>query len=356
MTAALDASYSVGQALSGVGIYCRRLIEELAASAPESRFVLCYRANRFFRAMLQPRPGTNVVRRMLEEPLNILLPRRVELFHGLNQRLPRYRFRRAVATFHDLFVITGEYSTVEFRRRFTDLARDAAVRSDHIVTVSRHTAARVESLLRVECSRISVIHHGVDPIPEFPDEDLAAFRRRYGIEPPFLLHVGAVQARKNIGRLVEALESLDSQLHLVLAGSDGYGAAEIRALIEASPARRRIHLLGYVPQAVVERLYRTATALAFPSLDEGFGFPVLEAMSAGLPVVTSNRAAMAEVAGDAALLVDPVDTAAIAAALLRAVEDSALRGELISKGLARAAGFRWTRAAAETLDVYRKLL
>jgi len=353
---ALDASYSVGQALSGVGVYCRRMIEELVAAAPELRLVLCYRANRFFRSLLQPRPGPNVLRRLLEEPLNILLPKRVELFHGLNQRLPRYRFRHEVATFHDLFVITGEYSTVEFRRRFAALARDAAARSDHVVAVSRHTAGQVESLLGVERSRITVVHHGVDPIPEFPADDLASFRRRYGIEPPFLLHVGAVQVRKNIGRLVEAFESLDPHLHLVLAGSNGYRASEICARIAKSPARRRIHLLGYVLQPVVERLYRTATALAFPSLDEGFGLPVLEAMSAGLPVVTSNRSALAEVSSGAALLVDPADTAAIAAALRRVVEDSGLRSELISKGVARAARFRWTRAAGETLDVYRRLV
>lgn len=356
MKVALDATYSLGPALSGVGVYCARLIAALAAAAPEIQFLLCYRANRFFRAWMERRLAPNTSRGLLEEPLNFLLPQRAALFHGLNQRLPRYPFRRAITTFHDLFVISGEYSTPEFRRRFTELARDAAVRSDRIVAVSRHTARQVESLLGVERSRISVVHHGVDPIPEFGTEDLAAFRRRYRIERPFLLHVGAIQARKNIGRLVEAFEGLDPGLDLVLAGSDGYGAPEIHARIAASPACARIHTLGYVGPSVVKRLYRTATALAFPSLDEGFGLPVLEAMSAGLPVVTSNRSAPAEVAGDAALLVDPADTAAISAALSRAVSETSLRDELIGKGYRRAARFRWPQAAAETLALYRELL
>lgn len=356
MKIALDATYSAGSELSGVGVYCVRIIEALAAAAPEWEFLLCYRANRFFRALAGRRPAANTSRRLLEEPINLLLPRRVALFHGLNQRLPHYRFRRAVTTFHDLFVMSGNYSTPEFRERFTALARDAAARSDHIVTVSRYTASQVESLLGIDAARICAIPHGVDPAPEFPDDDLAAFRRRHRLDRPFLLHVGALQTRKNIVRLIEAFESLDTEIDLVLAGSDGYGAEEIHARIAASPARDRIRVLGYVERADLDRLYRVAAALAFPSLDEGFGIPVLEAMSAGLPVVISNRSALPEVAGDAALVVNPTDTGALAAALRRAIEDTALRGELIRKGRARAAQFTWANAAIQTLAVYRSLL
>jgi len=353
---ALDASYSLGPAPSGVGVYCSRLIRALAAAAPETEFVLCYRANRFFRSVLAPAPAPNTSRRLLEEPLGTLGPRRVALFHGLNQRLPRLAFPRRVTTFHDLLVMTGEYSTPAFRRRFTELARDAAARSDHIIAVSEHTASHLRNLLGVEPARITVVHHGVDPAREVSAADLAAFRRRQGLERPFLLHVGAIQTRKNIVRLLEALEQMNGRAELVLAGSDGYGAPEIHARIAASRARSRIHALGYVPSQVLQRLYRTATALAFPSLEEGFGLPVLEAMSAGLPVVTSNRASLPEVAGDAAVLVDPEDTAAIAGALTRVVEDADLRSGLIRKGLARAAQFGWDQAAARTLEVYRKLL
>jgi glycosyltransferase involved in cell wall biosynthesis len=355
MRVALDASYSVGRTLSGVGVYCSRLIDGITAAAPEWEFLLCYRSNRFFRSLVGGRPAPNAARCLLEEPFNFFLPRRADLFHGLNQRLPRYRFRRSVTTFHDLFVMTGEYSTPEFRKRFMELARDAAARSDCIITVSNHTAAQVESLLGIEPSRIHTVHHGVDPIPEFAPEDLSAFRRRHGLERPFVLHVGAVQARKNIGRLIGAFEALDADVDLVLAGSDGYGARQIYARIAASPARQRIRAAGYLPRPAVERLYRSATVLAFPSLDEGFGLPVLEAMSAGLPVITSNRSALPEVAGDAALLIDPTDEQAIAGALYRAVSDCGLRQELIQKGKERAAQFRWPKTAAATLAVYRTL-
>ncbi len=356
MTVALDASYSLGPDLSGVGVYCARLIETLTAAAPQDRFLLCYRANRFFRSLLAAKLPANARRRLLEEPLNLLLPRRARLFHGLNQRLPRYSFARTVTTFHDLFVMTGEFSTPEFRQRFTALARDAAARSDHILAVSAYTARQVEALLGVEPGRLTVVHHGVDPVPVFEPADLAAFRQRQRLERPFLLHVGAIQARKNTRRLVEAFQELPPEVDLVLAGSDGYAAAEIRQAIAHSPARQRIRSLGYVDRATLDRLYRSATALAFPSLDEGFGFPVLEAMSAGLPVVTSNRAAMCEVAGDAALLVDPTDVPALAAALRRVLDDTALRDTLTRRGRARASEFCWERAAAETLAVYRRLV
>jgi len=356
MRVAVDATYSLGRSLSGVGIYCRRIIESLAAAAPDWQFLLCYRSNRFFRAIREPRLAVNTRRRLLEEPLNWWLPARVGLYHGLNQRLPHYRFRRAVSTFHDLFALSGDFSTANFQSRFAALARDAASRSDHIIAVSAYTAKQIECRLGIEPGRITVVHHGVEPIPEFSADDLAAFRRRYQVERPILLHVGALQARKNILRLIDAFESLALDVDLVLAGSDGYQAEKIHARIGESHARRQIHAMGYLPQADIERLYRSAAVLAFPSLEEGFGFPVIEAMSADLPVVTSNGSALREIAGGAALLTDPADTSALAQAIERALTDTALRNELISKGRSRAAQFTWKTAAEKTLAVYRKLI
>jgi glycosyltransferase involved in cell wall biosynthesis len=170
------------------------------------------------------------------------------------------------------------------------------------------------------------------------------------------LNVGAVQERKNIRRLVEAFERLPSNLMLVLAGSAGYGAEAIAASIKMSPARDRIVQLGYVDAETKAKLYRTAHALAFPSLDEGFGIPILEAMSAGLPVLTSNCSSMPEVAGDAAVLVDPGDAESIAAGLSRVIEDEELRSDLKKQGLARAGEFTWTRAAKAVLRVYQELV
>ena len=355
MTIALDATYSLSRSPSGVAVYCSNLINALASSAPEKRFLLCYRANRFLAALRAPLPASNCSRKLLEEAFCFLFRGRVSVFHGLNQRLPKCRFARTVTTFHDLFVINGDYSTAEFRRRFTLLAEDAARRSDRIITVSQYTADQVVKHLGCPREQISVIHHGINPLPRFSDEDLAEFRRRQGLEAPFLLHVGAIQKRKNVVRVVEAFERLNSQFRLVLAGSAGYGAKEIMDRIESSRARERIQVHGYVDDRFLARLYRTATALIFPSLEEGFGFPVLEAMSAGLPVVTSNRSSLPEIAAGAARLVDPESTDEIEAGIEDVIVNQDLRERLVRQGRARAAEFNWIKAAHETLRVYAQL-
>jgi len=253
--------------------------------------------------------------------------------------------KRAVSTFHDLFVMTGEYSTQEFRERFSEQARHAAERSDLIIAVSQFTADQVVALLNVERSRLRVVHHGVD----WPPAAAAVPREN------IVLNVGAIQERKNTARLVEAFEQMPADWRLVLAGSSGFGAAQILERIEASGVRDRIDVTGYLSDSELERLYARASIFAFPSLDEGFGMPVLEAMARGVPVVTSNRSALPEVAGDAAMLIDPLDTGGLAAAMQRLI-DPHERDVLMQKGLLRAAEFTWKSAVEKTWAVYSELI
>jgi glycosyltransferase involved in cell wall biosynthesis len=172
-----------------------------------------------------------------------------------------------------------------------------------------------------------------------------------------ILSVGALQLRKNTIGLVQAFERLPKPWRLVLAGSStGYRADEILSRIEASPERERIQVTGYLPPDDLERLYRRTCIFAFPSLDEGFGMPVLDAMAHGIPVVTSNRSGMPEVAGEAALLVDPEQTDEIEAALRRLIQDENLRRGLSIAGQARAALYPWERTVRETHAVYQELV
>jgi glycosyltransferase involved in cell wall biosynthesis len=193
-----------------------------------------------------------------------------------------------------------------------------------------------------------VVHHGI--------RELAAQDTPLPTREKVILNVGAIQRRKNIARLVEAFETLAPPWQLVLAGSHGYGAREILARIERSPARDRIRVTGYVTPEELAGWYARAAVFAFPSLDEGFGMPVLEAMAAGVPVVTSNRSALPEVAGDAALLVDPDDSEALGQALRELTLDGDLCRRLVRRGIARAQMFTWEKAVRETWDVYRTLL
>jgi glycosyltransferase involved in cell wall biosynthesis len=337
---ALDATYSIGDELSGVGIYSRELLFGLANAHPEASFRFCYRPHRYFRSWAERLPP-NARRGVLAEPLG---PRSADIFHGLNQRLPRLPLKRTVVTFHDLFVLSSEYSTPEFRARFAAQANEAAARADVIITVSEFTKSQVTALLGVDPRKVHVVHHGV--------RELAL---RTVPREKIILSVGAIQKRKNTARLVEAFESVDQSWSLVLAGSAGFGFPEIRGRIESSRARERIQVTGYLSPAGLAALYSRASVFAFPSLDEGFGMPVLEAMAAGIPVITSNRSALPEVAGDAAVLVDPHDTAAMASGLGRLTRDEDWRAELVARGSARAKLFTWERAVRETWQVYRDL-
>lgn len=305
------------------------------------RFQFCYRPHRYLRSYRQTVPS-NVRRCLLAEPLG---PRSADLFHGLNQRLPHLPLRTAVSTFHDLFVLTGEYSTPEFRARFAEQAREAAQASAAIITVSEFTKRQVVSLLNVPPDRVHVVHHGIRNLA-YPDV----------AREKIILNVGAIQRRKNLSRLVEAFETVDPAYRLVLAGSNGYGVEEILARIEKSPAADRISVLGYVTNAELAEYYARATIFAFPSLDEGFGMPVIEAMAAGTPVIASNSSALPEVAGNAAILVDPDDTAGLAEALRTLTGNRDLRNEYSRRGLERAGLFTWNNAVHKTWDVYREVL
>ncbi|MEO8098832.1 MAG: glycosyltransferase family 1 protein [Acidobacteriota bacterium] len=337
MSIALDATYSLGRNLSGVGVYSRKILFGLALTYPNEQFYFHYRPHRLLPSWGESLPS-NAHRRLLSGAP------RADLFHALNQRVDAPG-KRVVSTFHDLFVMTGDYSTPEFRQRFTVQAREAAQRSDLIIAVSRFTAGQVEALLHVEPSRIRVIPHGVDPAA-------ASTAAREQI----VLSVGAIQRRKNTARLVQAFEALPAGWKLILAGAaDGFGAAEALAAVDASSRASDIEVRGYVSDQELESLYTRAAIFAFPSLDEGFGMPVLDAMARGVPVVTANRSAMPEVAGGAAVLVDPESVEAIAHALRSLAIDEASRENLAQRGRARALQFPWDAAVRNTWRVYEEL-
>ena len=352
MKIALDATYSLDRHLSGVGVYSREILFGLARAHPEAQWLFCYRPHRFLRSFSDRLPA-NTARRLLGENHGPS----ADLFHGLNQRLGAARYRRRVTTFHDLFVISGDYSTPEFRERFTAQARTAAERSDLMIAVSAFTAAQLEQLLRVEPARIRMIPHGARPVPIPSSAVLPSCVSR----EPIILSVGAIQRRKNISRLVEAFEQMaagqsEAGWKLVLAGSFGFDSEAARQRIERSSRKQDIQVLGYVSDSQLEELYQRASILAFPSLDEGFGMPVLDAMARGVPVLTSNVSAMPEVAGDAALLVDPMDVRSIADGLCRLAADSNLRARLAQKGIARAKKYTWEKSVEATWRVYQELL
>ena len=326
-------------------MYSRELLWGLAMAHPEIDFRFYYRSHHFLAGRKEEFPG-NVAAQILND---FPFLAQLDLFHGLNQRLPGRRMKRAISTFHDLFVMTSEYSTPEFRTRFEAQARDAAKRSDLIICVSAFTAGQVEELLGVEKSRLRVVHHGVR-FPAANQEPLQLNR-----EKKVILSVGAIQKRKNLGPLIRAFEQIGPDWKLILAGSNGFGAEEIWHLVATSPRRADIEMPGYVTDDQLMQLYANCDIFAFPSLDEGFGIPVLEAMAWGIPVLASDRPALLEVTADAALHFDPTDEDELTLALQTLTKEDGLRRKLSEMGMVRAAQFSWETAVDQTWEVYKEL-
>ena len=365
-TIALDATYAVEPEPSGIAVYSGKLIEALAGVETPHRFLLCYRLSRLGRRreFLRPPPKVSSQKshfsvRLFQEPLTFWLPWQAELFHSLAQRPPAFRFKREIVTVFDIFPITGhEYSTADFRRKFSALLLEAVERATRVITASRYTAQQLLAHTSVSQSKLRIIPLGVD-LPSLilsPGERLLARERLVGEGNKMILSVGVLQTRKNILNALRALEILPERYRLILVGGDGYGSETIHEYIRRQGLVPRVQARGYVALGELQSLYQSASVLLFPSWEEGFGLPVLEAMANGLPVVASRMASLPEVGGEAALYVDPHDPQDIAEKVRRAVEDSELRRKLIQQGLERAREFSWTRVAEATLKVYNEAL
>ncbi|PWU21616.1 MAG: glycosyltransferase family 1 protein [Verrucomicrobia bacterium] len=272
---------------------------------------------------------------------------------------------RLVATIHDLapFHLAGKY---DWKRMLYGrvVARQLAKRQDHIIAVSNQTARDLVHFFRLSPNRITVIHNGLDHERFFPgprERAKTMVAEKYGLNRPFFLYVARLEhPAKNHVRLIAAFEqfksSTKSDWQLVLAGSDWHGPEEIHRAIRCSMFNPDIRCLGFVPDNALPDLYRAADVFIYPSLYEGFGFPPLEAMACGCPVISSTRGALGEVVDRAAAIVDPEDTASIAEELTRLAGDGKARNQLSAAGLLRAQRFEWKRVAAQTLSVWEKLL
>jgi glycosyltransferase involved in cell wall biosynthesis len=357
---AIDASALAKPAPGGIARYVRELVLALARRAgdPET-FTLAYRLSRFGdRRHFLPPPSPRFRSRVFQEPLLFTLGR-ADVFHGPDARVPRGSRAALVATIHDLFSATTDaFADERFRRkkreRYADLVRRCAL----LLVPSSHVARGCVERLGADPSRVAVTPEGVSPEFHAPAaEAVQSVRDRLGIRGDYFLFVGEQSARKNVVRLVEAFAALrgrSSSLSLVLAGRPSFGHEAIAAAIARLGVDSGVVAPGFVAAADLPALYGGARALVFPSLDEGFGLPALEAMACGTPVVASSRGALPEVVGDAALLVRPESVDDLRNAMATLLEDATAAADLRARGFARAREFTWDRTAALTLDAYRR--
>ncbi len=375
---AIDGS-AIPRQMAGAGVYTYELIRALAKASGEHTLVVFARGGLFEDvAAQQPRlrliqrdPRSRPGRLLWEQTtLPLLLRRlRIDVLHSPHHHTPLAvwpgtagpgrRLRRAV-TFHDVTFLLLRERYPRVRRLYMEGVTRAAARvADAIITPSQTVRDDVIRELGVPGDRIVAIPEAAGP--QFAPADSDAqnrIRAEYRLDGPYLLSVGSLEPGKNRERLIRAYARLRGEgveCLLVVAGRPAWDYEGDFDLVRRLGLDEHVRFLGYVAHGDLPALYSGAALLAFPSLYEGFGLPVLEAMACGTPVVTSSVSAPAEVAGDAALLVDPLDTDALAEAMGRLLSDEALRADLVRRGLERAKHLSWDRTARETLSLYRLL-
>jgi len=311
---------------------------------------------------LPPELVLSLWRRERPEQFKEYLLGRAEVVHSTTFCAPRFRAprRRLVATIYDCTFVTHPEShlaaNVEHCLRGTRLAIE---RADALIAISESTRRDLIERMGAPPDRIVVTQLAADPgLARVTDPiRLEQVRRRYALPERFVLSLGAMEPRKNLARLLEAFVALSPAVRkdvtLVVAGAQGWLNDSIHEQVQKLGLGESVHFAGYIEEEDLAAVYSLATVFAYPSLWEGFGLPVLEAMACGTPVLTSSVSSLPEVAGDAAVLVPPNDVDAIAEGLGRLLEDDALRRRLSERGYRRASGFSWERCARETLAVYK---
>lgn len=362
---------------TGVGVYAENLVRELGAqiSSDDVLLLLVQQDEERIREVAHARSNVVIVslatqlwrnRALLMVYEQLVMPwllkrKHIDVVHSLHYTHPLISPCPRVVTIHDLtFLRFSELHTTGRRLVMPFFIKRAVKHAEGLVFVSQVTCSDTEKLIPSSNRNLrSVIPHGVNvgAFQVSPTQKQQVLNK-FSLAPPFLLFVGTLEPRKNVVRLVHAFERIAEQypeLLLVIAGKPGWNFEDIFSAMESSRYRRRIRHVGFVSESEKRALLATCEILIYPSLYEGFGLPVLEAMAAGAPVITSNVSSLPEVAGNAAVLIDPSSVEELSQAIQSILSNATQREELSRKGKERAARFSWTQAAAQTLELYKRV-
>jgi glycosyltransferase involved in cell wall biosynthesis len=362
----------------GIGSYAENLLEQFREVAPDISFTVVLQSDDFaLRSRLPARA------RVVQLPARLFrsLPARLlfeqlvlpvmawrygaEVIHSLHYSLPLLSLPpgagrpRRVVTMHDMtaYLLPGMHTRAKgaYMRFFI---RQAVFRADRLIFVSASALDDCRRWFGLPLAHTAVVHHGKSGAfrPDGPAEALASVRTRYELPSRYLLYLGTLEPRKNIPLLLRAFAALAErhpEARLVVAGKKGWHFDEIFHTAAELDLKDRVGFTGYVDEADKPALMRGALLFLYPSLHEGFGIPVLEAMASGVAVIAGNRTSIPEIAGDGALLVDPESLPQFSHALESLYTDATARAQLAARGLARAAKFSWRKTAEETAAVYR---
>ena len=353
----------------GDGTYVRSLVRHLAnTDSTNTYFIFIAPYNRIWfdvqqenvRYVLCQVPNNYYLRVAWEQTVLPIVIRRMKLdvFHATVNVSPALLVTPTVLTIHDVFAFMPEVKMPLPLRLYWRVFRSwSAYRSIAVIVMSDGSAPETHQLMGVPTDKLHRIYNGVDhrfqPLDRSRCRELV--KSLYGVEDRFILWVGRPYANKNVARIIEAFAQVAAILqnvHLVLVGPDGWESAQLSDAIGRSGLGTSVHMLGYVPNEELPTLYNAADAFLFPSLKETFGFPIVEAMACGTPVVTSITSVLPEIAGGAAELVDPTNVESIAQGVLNVLNNADRWEQLRARGLQRAIDFDWNSNAAQTLELY----
>ena len=351
----------------GIGTYIRNLLRQLARVDRNTEYVLltprvdldvAAQLGPNFRSVLEPSPNYSL-REQIHVPW-VLRRERPDVFHAPHYVLPAAVPCRSVVTIHDcIHLMFPQYLPNKAAYAYARASMWTAVkRSNRILTVSQASKRDILHFFNVAPEKIVVAYNAIDDhfwlTP--PDEEVARVKERYQLDHQFVLYVGNIKPHKNLVRLIEAFAALrrggHDELKLLIIGDEISKLPALRRAVHRHQLHKHVRFLGYVSDGTLRILYRLASVFVFPSLYEGFGLPPLEAMASGTPVVTSNQSSLPEVAGDAAVLVDPYDVTSIEDGMRRVLTDAALAADLRRRGPERAREFSWARSVEKTRQVY----
>ncbi len=352
--------------------YVRNLLRHLSRLDTHTEYVVFCRAadcgtveelGDNFRAIPEGAKNYSVAEQ-LRIPLD-LRREKIDLFHAPHYVLPPLTPCKSVVTIHDCIHLRfPKYlpNRIGYAYAWSSMWM-ATHRASRVLTVSEASKRDILRYYSIPDRRIEVIHNAIDDrLGETPStEDIERVRERYQLNAPYVLYAGNIKPHKNLERLIEAFHTLRqdpdlAHVKLLIIGDEVSKYATLRRAVHRYKLHKHVRFFGFVPDKTLAVLYRLARVFVFPSLYEGFGFPPLEAMAAGAPVITSNVSSLPEVVGDAALLIDPLDPAAIANAMRRVLMDSDLREDLRQRGLRRVQEFSWERSVRRVREIYDEVL
>jgi glycosyltransferase involved in cell wall biosynthesis len=365
MKLGLTALNPAHQHIDGIGVYTQNLLKHFAAKHYDIKTIPYQPLSNlpYSRDAFLPHPLALASAFTPMGPwFNRHIEKNIDLFHCTNYLIPRFKKIPVVATLFDAIMLKHpEWNHDKLLTLKNYLKKRSAQWADHYIAISHAMIPDLVNYWNIDEKNISVTHLGVADawFQTLSEEEKNQVLQKYKLKNNFVLSVGTLQPRKNIARLIEAYQRLHYELQkaypLVLVGKNGWQTDELIKTIRQLEEQKVLRWLTYVTQDDLRALYQSATLFAFPSLSEGFGLPLLEAFASKTPVLTSHLTSLPEIAGDAALLIDPYNTEEIAHGLITLLTQASLRKQLIQLGSERVREFSWQKCTQQTYKIYQSL-